>query len=458
MPDYPILLVDDEVDIVKSQALALRLHQIDNTIICTDPRPAMDKLREHGCRLAIVDVVMPELSGLELLELIKEELPDVMVILLTGMNHVETAVASMKKGAFDYITKPLDPMRLATCVRKAIEARSAQDQEKRLKKKLLAPSLDDPEPFSHIVTKTPAIERIFHYIDAIGPTSLPVLLCGETGAGKELFARAVHKASGVKGEFVCVNCSGIDDSFFSDTIFGHRKGAFTGANEERDGLIARAANGTLFLDEIGDLRPESQVKLLRLLQEHTYYKLGADTPSTSNARIVAATNVDLREAQDTGTFRKDLYYRLESHRIDIPPLRERKDDLPGLVSHLVSKAAESLNKNPPAIPRELITMLEDYPFPGNVRELEGMVLNAVSRHQGNILACSLFRELISQKKPFIASSEPCQGITFPCPMPTISEIELAALEEALSRSKGNKSMAANLLGITRKTLRNKLSR
>ncbi len=240
----------------------------------------------------------------------------------------------------------------------------------------------------------------FKYIESIAVTSQPVLITGKTGVGKELIARTIHRLSGRKGTLAAVNVTGLDDTTFSDTLFDHKRGAFTGADRVRAGLIEKAANGTLFLDETGDLHPTSQVKLLRLLQEREYYPLGADVPRPSNARIVVATNRDLLALQASGTFRADLYYRLLLHRINVPPLRERRDDIPLLVEFFLQRAADELGKTKPTPPPELFILLALYDFPGNIRELQTMIFDAVSRHESWKLSLTGFKEIIRHLKRF----------------------------------------------------------
>jgi DNA-binding NtrC family response regulator len=303
---------------------------------------------------------------------------------------------------------------------------------------------------------------------AVADTSLPVLITGETGTGKELFARALHRVSGKPGKFICVNVAGVDDTLFSDTLFGHRRGAFTGADRDRSGLIEEAENGTLFLDEIGDLGMESQVKLLRLLQEHTYYPLGSDILKRSGARIAAATNRDLCSLQQDGGFRKDLFYRLCTHRVHIPPLRERRDDIPILVEYLLEKAAAEMDRRKPTVPRELFVLLNTHPFPGNVRELEGMICDAVSRHHSGVLSLESFREKIGVPMERLVDTASTANLhtfslsnntlVFPEELPTLRELEDTLIAEALRRAEGNQSIAARLLGISRTTLNSRLNR
>ncbi len=261
--------------------------------------------------------------------------------------------------------------------------------------------------------------------------------------------------------------AGVDDNFFSDTLFGHKKGAFTGADIERKGLIEKAENGTLFLDEIGDLKMESQVKLLRLLQEGNYYPLGSDIAKLSNARIIVATHRDIKSMQESNEFRQDLYYRLKSHHIKIIPLRERKIDLPYLIDHFISKAAYQLNKKRPAVPKELYTILSNYSFPGNIRELEGIIFDAISLHTSGILSLEVirskiseFNEIVSNKSNHVNGSSELSDklINFPGRFPSLKEAEEMIIDEALRRAEGNQTIAADLLGISRRALNNRLRR
>jgi len=330
---------------------------------------------------------------------------------------------------------------------------------------LVTPPPPPPEnPFSAIVTRNAAMQAVFRYIGSIAATSLPVLVSGETGTGKEQIANAIHAVSGRSGEFVPVNVAGVDDHLFCDTLFGHEKGAFTGADRPRAGLIEKAAGGTLFLDEIGELSMESQVRLLRLLQERQYYPLGSDTPKTSDSRIVAATNRDLLDMADNGTFRRDLFYRLQYHQIALPPLRKRREDIEPLVRRFVSDAALAFGKKEPAINHELFSLLNTYDFPGNIRELQAMVFDAVGRHECGSLSSAAFAEKILQRnthcQPAAATheTEPAQRIVFPEKLPTIKETTEQLIAEAIARSKGNQTVAAQLLGITRRALNNRLHR
>jgi DNA-binding NtrC family response regulator len=306
------------------------------------------------------------------------------------------------------------------------------------------------------------MRAIFQYVEVIAATHQPVLITGETGTGKELFAKAVHSISGKKGEFVAVNVAGLDDTMFSDTLFGHKKGAYTGAEEAREGLIAYAAGGTLFLDEIGDTNESSQVKLLRLLQEQKYYPLGSDVPKKSDVRIVVATNQDLQKLITEGRFRKDLYYRLRAHQIHIPPLRGRIEDIPVLLDYYLEEAAESMKKKKPTPPQELLTLMSTYHFPGNIRELQAMVYDAVARHKGGVLSMESFRDIIGQERQGAAAqaraAEDTSSYGTRENFPTLRDAESALIDKAMKFANGNQGIAASLLGITRQALNKRLNR
>ena len=368
IPECPILLVDDEEQTLHSFKATLRSSGINNVVLCNDSRKVCDLLSKQAFELVLLDLVMPHLSGDQLLPILRENHPNIPVIIITGMNDLNTAVYCMAAGASDYMVKPVERSRLISGVNRALATRELERENSRLREHLLAGSLGKPDTFSHMVTASTAMFSIFQYIEAVSVTSQPVLVTGETGVGKELIAKAIHRASGRNGEFVSVNVAGLDENVFADTLFGHQKGAFTGAAEQREGLVQKAKDGTLFLDEMGDLDLSSQVKLLRLLQEREYLPLGSDIPRKSHARIVAATNKKVDELRNSPSFRKDLFYRLNSHHISVPPLRERPEDISLLLLHFIEKAANDLGKKVPTIPPELSTLLKTYHFPGNVRE------------------------------------------------------------------------------------------
>jgi len=318
-------------------------------------------------------------------------------------------------------------------------------------------ALENPRAFSEIVTNNERMLLDFKYIESIAPSSQPILITGETGVGKELIARSIHTLSKLKGRFQAVNVAGLDDNVFSDTLFGHIKGAFTGADQDRRGLIERAVGGTLFLDEIGDLNPASQVKLLRLLQEGEYLPLGQDEVEQTDVRIVASTNEDLWSLQRKDKFRKDLNFRLRTHHIHMPPLRERKDDIPLLVRHFLEKSANALKKKVPTPPKELFELLATYSFPGNVRELESMIHDAVSIHSAKMLSLDSFKLHITRAQENLKEITEMKPefplpVTFGEKLPTIKQATQMLVTEAMRRANGNQTLAANMLGISRQAL------
>jgi DNA-binding NtrC family response regulator len=455
-------MVDDEVQALNSFEMVLRSASMNNIIRCQDSRNVMGIFSSQEIEVMMLDLSMPHVSGEELLSMVTRDFPEVPVIVITGSNDVETAVACMKTGAFDYMVKPVEKSRLISGVKRAIELRELQRENKLLRAHVLSDKLEHPEAFSEMVTNSPIMRSIFQYIESISISPQPVLITGETGVGKELVAKANHKLSQRKGAFLPVNVAGLDDNVFADTLFGHRKGAFTGADQPRSGLLEQASGGTLFLDEIGDLNPVSQIKLLRLLQDGEYFPLGSDVGKRSDARVVVATNQDIQALQESGRFRKDLYYRLCAHHIHIPPLRERREDLPILVDHFLEKASETLGKKKPTPPRELFTLLSTYHFPGNIRELQSMILDAVSSHKSGKLSMGVFRSYIRQKQPSfdIDSKQLLQGenalISFFEQLPTLKQTEQLLISEAMKRASGNQAIAAQLLGITRQALNKRL--
>lgn len=459
-----ILLIDDEQQILNTTKLSLQASGLKGVITLSDSSLAMTLLTQEPVAVIVLDLRMPKLSGLELLPQIVKTYPDIPVILITANDEIDTVVEAMKLGAFDYLVKPVEASRLVAAVRKALEMRSMANELSSLKQYMLADRLDHPDVFASIITGDKKMRALFQYVEVVSPTREPIMICGETGVGKELIARAIHELSGCKGDFVALNVAGLDDNMFTDTLFGHKKGAFTGAEVNRDGLISRAAGGTLFLDEIGDINEASQIKLLRLLQEQEYYPVGSDLVQKSDARIVMATNRNLQKMIADGTFRNDLYYRLFAHQVHVPPLRERADDIALLLDHFLETTAKALGKKKPTIPPELPVLLGVHPFPGNIRELEALVSDAVIRHTGGILSMDSFSVIIGderrspavREKPSIPNEEPLK--TLFGHFPTIGEVENYMIDEAMKLARGNQGIASNLLGIGRQTLNKRLKK
>jgi DNA-binding NtrC family response regulator len=368
-PKHPIYIVDDEKKLLESLFITLRTAGFDDVSTFSNGQDVLRLLPDLECALVLLDLYMPGVSGEQLLERIKAECPHVTVVVVTGVDETETAVRCMQAGAFDYLVKPVDPDRLIPTVRRALSHAVLVRQNYSLRQKLLSGQLDHPAFFAEIITANQQMQSIFRYLEVIAPASDPVLITGETGTGKDLTAKALHRASGRSGPCVCLNAAGLDDNMFADTLFGHVRGAFTDAASARTGLVEQARSGTLFLDEIGDLSLASQVKLLKLIQDREYYPLGADRPCRSKARIVLATNQDLEARQRQGLFRKDLFFRMNTYHVHLPPLRERPEDIALLAEHYLGKACAELNRQAEQIGTRLVAMLQAYAFPGNVREL-----------------------------------------------------------------------------------------
>ena len=462
VPAFPVLLVDDDPEFLFSAETTLRTSGIDPVRSETDSRKVLPLLAGTEVGVIVLDLTMPHLSGENLLKTIRAEHPQIPVIVMTGVNEVGTAVSCMKNGAFDYLVKPVESSRFVSCVHRAKEIRELQEEVSSLKRRLLSGRMEIPEAFSGIVTNSPKMFAIFQYLEAVARSSQPVLITGETGVGKELIARSIHQTGGRSGSLVAVSVAGLDDNMFSDTLFGHHKGAFTGADQAREGLVSQAAGGTLFLDEIGDLKESSQVKLLRLLEEREYYPLGSDLPRRTDARVVCATNQHPRDLLSAGKLRKDLFFRLTGHHVHVPPLRERLEDLPLLVEYFLEEASGSIGKKRPTAPPELVTLLSTYDFPGNVRELKMLIHDAVARHRSGVLSLESFREAIGPVRTSRGSAAAREGgdapLSVPGRFPTLKEAEEFLVAEALNRSKDNQGVAATLLGITRQALNKRLIR
>lgn len=460
-PSFGILLIDDETPFLRSLSIALeRSAGFNHLFHCEDSRQAMQIIKDNPIGLVLLDLTMPYLSGEDLLQQIIEEHPDISVIIISGLNQLETALHCIRLGAYDYFVKTTEESRLIEGIRRAVRMQEMQQENQIMRQHLLTDTLVHPQVFADIVTGNKSMRSIFQYLESIAISSQPVLICGESGVGKEQIAQAVHTLSARGGPIVSVNVAGLDDNVFADTLFGHNKGAFTGASNARSGMIEQAKNGTLFLDEIGDLSLVSQVKLLRLLQEGEYYPLGSDRAKKIHARIIVATHQNLETKLHTGEFRKDLYYRLKVHQVDIPPLRQRKDDIPLLLEHFLTEAAHEFGKTKPTIPKELILLLENYSFPGNVRELKALIYDAMSQHQAKILSMEVFRRALGSEITLPSFEEQTDNVIFKAdsPLPSLQEMSDLLVKEAMNRAQGNQSLACRLLGISQPALSKRLKK
>ncbi|SHJ36746.1 DNA-binding transcriptional response regulator, NtrC family, contains REC, AAA-type ATPase, and a Fis-type DNA-binding domains [Malonomonas rubra DSM 5091] len=462
-PRKPILIVDDEPTWINSLALSLKVSAgLNNVEKCSDSTLVPQLLEENSYSLALLDLTMPKLSGEELLELIAEKHPHLPVIIISGINQIETAIRCVKLGAEDFFVKTDERKRVVAGVQRVLEQSQLRQESRNLTEVLL--SKEDGPAFNlpGLISNNPEMKKIFGYLQAISRSSEPVLITGESGVGKELIAKALHQVSCPDRPWVAVNVAGLDDTMFSDSLFGHVKGAYTSADQTRSGMIEQAQDGILFLDEIGDLSIASQIKLLRLIQEGEYYPLGSDKPRKIKARILVATNQDLQAKEAAGEFRRDLLYRLWAHRVAIPPLRERKEDIRGLLDHFLQEAAESMGKNVPTTPPELVPLLQTHNFPGNVRELRAMAFNAVSLHRRGVLSMVGFIDMLptpSGKTEAVTLPEESRPqVSFNDVLPTIKQVNELLIEEAMKRSGDNQTLAARLLGISHQALSRRLKK
>jgi DNA-binding NtrC family response regulator len=460
-PSRPVLIIDDEEQFLYSISLSLKANGITNVTTCMTGKKAKEHISGMSFSVIVLDVNLPDIYGPQLLDEIMELCPETPVVMVTAVDKAEIAVECMKKGALDYLVKPFDTDKMLAILRNAISNRELRGENEALKGYLLGNELKRPDVFSKIVTEDNRMRSLFLYAEAIATTPFPVLITGETGVGKELFAQAIHDLSGRKGPFVPVNVGGIDENAFSDTLFGHVKGAFTGADSSRPGLIERAAGGTLFLDEIGEIRKESQIKLLRVLQNRDYLPLGSDVAKLADIRLIVATNKTVDQLKNSSEFRSDLFHRLRTHHIALPPLRERRGDIPLLVEHFLDEVSKILGKKKKLIPRDVLNLFRNYSFPGNVRELRAMIFDVVSLQESGQLSVQLIKERLGISDDAFVQQEDVsdsgsKNLYFGSNLPTIQEAVQALINEALNRSDGNQNAAARLLGISPQALSRRL--
>ena len=399
--------------------------------------------------LILTDLRLPGMNGLELLAQLRRQNSRTPVIVMTAFGTVENAVEAMKAGAVDFLLKPFSLDHLMAVVDKALEVRALRDENEKLREEL-----GQRYEFDNLIGRSAAMREIFATISRVAPTRATVLLAGESGVGKDMIARAIHQHSPrADRPFVKINCTAIPENLMESELFGYEKGAFTGANASKPGKFEQADTGTVFLDEIGDVPPSIQVKLLRILQEREFERLGSNKTKHIDVRVLAATNVDLRAALEQGTFREDLYYRLNVLPLNIPPLRERKEDIPFLADHFVKKYAKDMGGSISSISEAAIQKLMQYHWPGNVRELENVIERSMVLSQGPVLEPEDIRLDSAPRRAQANATAPAflpEGLT-------LDEYEQAIIREALNRANGNKSQAARMLGLTRNALRYRLS-
>jgi DNA-binding NtrC family response regulator len=437
------MIVDDEKNTREGLKWALESTGADITI-AEDGEQALVRLGNHPVDLIFSDLKMPKMDGMELLAHVRDEFPEAYFVILTGHGTVENAVEAMKKGAFDYLMKPVNIDELQLIVERVFEQKELREENTRLRREV-----NDRYGFDSIIGRSPAMENIFEKIRQVAPTRASVLIQGETGTGKELIAKAIHFNSPRRHKpFIAVNCGALSQTLLESELFGHEKGAFTGAIRQKPGRFELANGGTIFLDEIGETTPELQVRLLRVLQEQEFERVGGTKPVKVDVRLVTATNRDLKKEVAEGRFREDLYYRLNVIRIDLPPLRERVDDIPLLVDYYLKQFAQEHGK-PLVINPKAMQSLQSFHWPGNVRQLRTVVESAVILTPG--------REIQPKNLPEEVRSEgaPTNAVRLRVGM-TVADAERELIRATLKEMGGNKARAARTLGLGRKTLYRKL--
>ncbi len=464
------LIIDDDIELQSLYKNILSHENIKKTIQCTDDRKVVDLLDKHPIKLIILDITKTTLPGIEMLTAIKLLHPEIPVIIVTSVNKVEIAVECLKKEAFDYILKPFNREKMQSTVAGAVsyantevksEIEILRSEIEFLRNMKQHPLLKNRKAFSDIITNNPNMFSVFSYCESISKTWNSVFITGKTGTGKELIARAIHKSSRRTGEFVACNIAGFDDQMLSDALFGHIKGAFTSAVSNRKGLVDKSEGGTLFLDEIGDLSLVSQVKLLRLLQENEYSPLGSDDVKKAKTQVIVATNCNIKDLCSKKLFRNDLYYRLITHSIDLPALKDRKEDIPLLLDYFLNASADKLNIKVPTYHSGLIQILQLYDFPGNIRELKSMVEDAVVNHTSKMLSGKIFQKHIEQNAQDlnfekISQTDAEYFISEIDPLPHIREFADILINEAMKRTNNNQTLAAKMLGISHQALNRRL--
>ena len=444
-----ILIVDDDLGL--NQMLAMHLedrgHTVSSAASCEE---AIETFLTRPADLILLDYQLPDGTGLELLQRFQAEDKDVPVIIMTGVHDLELAIRAIKQGARDYIHKPLKTDQLDHALDKALEHRQLAAQVAALK---AAP--EPPPSLGDLIGKSDGMLRVSKEIALTAASDASVLIVGESGTGKEVIARTIHTHSNRQGPFIAVNSAAIVDTLLESELFGHEKGAFTGAVARKIGKFELARDGTLFLDEIGELALPLQAKLLRVLQEHTFDRVGGNQPIVTNARIIAATNRDLEEEVNEKRFREDLLYRLNVIRIELPPLRERKEDIELLTRGLLDKIGRSLHKAPPRITEPALAKLKAYAWPGNVRELENVLTQAMVRARDDLLVPELLplpdQAMESPPSEAVAAQEHDR-------LPTLDEMEAAHIQRVLNHTGGHKGRTCEILGISRPALDRKIAK
>jgi len=446
----PVLVVDDDEGLLLSIKATLVSSGLPEPALISDSRKVLDHVREHPFRLILLDLMMPHLNGLEVLEKIMAEFPNTECVIVSASDEVATAVQAMSLGASDYLVKPLNSEKLVALVHRTLEKYNLQDELARFGRKKVFSELRNPEAFSDLVTEDESMALVFHQVEAVAGTDYSVVINGESGTGKEMLARVIHTLSNrSKAPFYAVNMASVSKTIFEDEFFGHAKGAYTDAATERRGFFEAADGGTLFLDEITELDPSLQAKLLRVIEEREFYRLGSTEIRSVDVRIIAATNRDINEEIIKGRFRADLFYRINMYNIKIPPLRERRDDILPLASHFLKLHANANQKKIQGLSPELAERLLLASIPGNVRELENMIAAAVLLEKGKTLSLASARNLLPYTGP-----ERRKHIE----LLTLDQLEKRHIKRVLEVTGGNRPKAAKILGVNVTTVYRKLEK
>ncbi|MBD3181984.1 response regulator [Candidatus Poribacteria bacterium] len=452
MSEGSILVIEDEV--TQLQALTGFLeHQGFRVFGSESGTEGLKIIREHPIDMVLTDYKMPDMNGLDVIIEVKKVNPEIAVILMTAFGDEELAVSAMKEGAFDYLTKPIENLdELDITIRKALEKKLLVSENRELREQL-----EEKFSFSSIISGSSEMEEVINMVGRAASSKANILIRGESGTGKELIARVMHYASPRKDKpFIAVNCAALSENLLESELFGHEKGAFTGADRQHKGRFEKAHEGTLFIDELGDIPMTTQTKLLRVLQERKFERVGGDETIEVDVRLIAATNRNLEEMMEQNQFRSDLFYRLNVVCIRIPPLRERKSDIASLISYFISRYTDENDKNIQGVSREAMDMLVKYHYPGNVRELENAIERAVIMARGQLITTHdlpiHIRKSASEEEP---GYDPDSGISLP---EAIENMERHMIADALEKADGNQSKAADMLGISERNLRYKLKK
>jgi two-component system response regulator PilR (NtrC family) len=441
-----LLIVDDEVSLRDFLTIVFEEDgcRVETAATLADGRAAIQKNEPD---LVLCDLMLPDGSGLDLLREAKAQNPLIAVIMITAHTSTKSAVEALKAGAFDYIAKPFDIDELKIIVRNAVERKELENENIHLRS-----ALEERFTFANIIGRSTRMQEIFSIVQRIAPTMSTVLISGESGTGKELIARAIHYNSGRRGKFVSINCGALPETLLESELFGHERGAFTGAIREKRGLFHEADRGTIFLDEIGETSTAMQIKLLRVLQDRVVRRVGSNTETQVDVRVIAATNQDLSDSIKNGTFREDLFYRINVIPIALPPLRQRKEDIPLLAEHFIAKFCANLGVPQKKISTDAMRALEKYHWPGNVRELENVIERMIALERSDVLTTKALPEaiLLGGSMPDVTFDLPPDGISLQDHLEAIGKIFML---KALERSGGVQTQAAELLRMSFRSFR-----